>query len=85
MRPHATILLVKLRLARDLLSAELDASHAGYVDKLRLPKGILAMDGVLRPDAANFIAIGLTAFIMVWLVDRGLRKIGWNAWTTTGS
>lgn len=42
------------------------------------------MNGVLRPDAANFIAVGLTAFIMVWLIDRGLRYVGWNTWTTSG-
>lgn len=43
------------------------------------------MDGVLRPDAANFIAIGLTAFIVVWLIDRGLRRAGLATWTTNGS
>lgn len=43
------------------------------------------MNGVLRPDAANFISIGLIAFIVVWLVDRGLRQIGWATWTTSGS
>jgi hypothetical protein len=43
------------------------------------------MNGVLRPDAANFIAIGLTAFIVVWLIDRGLRYAGLNTWTTSGT
>lgn len=43
------------------------------------------MNGVLRPDAANFIGIGLTAFLVVWLIDRGLRKAGLNTWTTSGS
>jgi hypothetical protein len=43
------------------------------------------MNGVLRPDAANFIAVGLTAFIVVWLLDRGLRKVGLAQYTTSGS
>jgi len=42
------------------------------------------MDGVLRPDAANFIGIGLTAFLVVWLIDRALRKVGKPTWTTSG-
>jgi hypothetical protein len=43
------------------------------------------MNGVLRPDAANFLSIGLTAFIVIWLIDRGLRKAGLVTWTTSGS
>lgn len=43
------------------------------------------MNGVLRPDAANFIAIGITAFIMVWLIDRALRYFSLNTWTTSGT
>jgi hypothetical protein len=43
------------------------------------------MNGVLRPDLANFIGIGLIAFATVWLIDRGLRKVGYPTWTTSGS
>lgn len=43
------------------------------------------MNGVLRPDAANVIGIGLTAFVVVWLIDRALRKFGMAAWTTSGN
>lgn len=43
------------------------------------------MNGVLRPDLANFIMIGLIAFIMVWLIDRGLRMAKLNAYTTSGT
>lgn len=43
------------------------------------------MNGVLRPDLANFLGIGIIAFAMVWLIDRGLRKAGKPAWTTAGS
>lgn len=43
------------------------------------------MDGVLRPDPANIVMVGLIAFISVWLIDRGMRKIGYPQWTTAGS
>jgi len=43
------------------------------------------MNGVLRPDAANVVMIGLIAFVMVFGIDRGLRAIGKNSWTTSGS
>lgn len=43
------------------------------------------MNGVLRPDPANVIMIGLIAFILVWLIDRGLRMAGLNQYTTSGT
>jgi hypothetical protein len=43
------------------------------------------MNGVLRPDPANIIMIGLIAFGMVWLIDRGLRMAGQSSLTTSGS
>lgn len=43
------------------------------------------MNGVLRPDLGNVLMIGGIAFIMVWLVDRGLRAAGQATWTTSGS
>lgn len=43
------------------------------------------MNGVLRPDVANFVGIGLVAFIAVWLIDRGMRAIGKPQFTTSGS
>jgi len=43
------------------------------------------MNGVLRPDLANFVMIGLIGFATVWLVDRGLRAAGYNTWTTSGT
>ena len=42
------------------------------------------MNGVLRPDLANFIMVGGIAFIAVFLIDRGLRYAGMNTWTTSG-
>jgi hypothetical protein len=42
------------------------------------------MNGVLRPDPANIIMIGLIAFAMVWGIDRGLRAVGKSSWTTSG-
>ena len=42
------------------------------------------MNGVLRPDLSNFIMIGGIAFVMVWLIDRGLRAIGQPTYTTSG-
>jgi len=47
--------------------------------------GAVIMDGVLRPDVANFLGIGLVAFIMVWAIDRGFRAIGRPQLTTSGS
>lgn len=43
------------------------------------------MNGVLRPDLGNVIMIGLIAFAMVWLIDRGLRVAGQPQLTTSGS
>jgi|WetSurMetagenome_2_1015567.scaffolds.fasta_scaffold92000_2 hypothetical protein len=43
------------------------------------------MDGVLRPDLGNVITIGLVAFVLVFLIDRALRKLGFATWTTSGS
>jgi hypothetical protein len=43
------------------------------------------MNGVLRPDPANVIMIGLIAFVLVFGIDRGLRAIGKNTWTTSGT
>ncbi len=43
------------------------------------------MNGVLRPDLANFLLIGGIAFVMVWLTDRGLRAAGYSQWTTSGN
>jgi hypothetical protein len=43
------------------------------------------MNGVLRPDPANVIMIGLIAFVLVWGIDRGLRAAGKGAWSTSGS
>lgn len=43
------------------------------------------MNGVLRPDLANFLMIGVIAFIGVWAIDRGLRVSGMGAWSTSGS
>ena len=43
------------------------------------------MNGVLRPDPANVIMIGLIAFAVVFAVDRGLRAAGQGAWTTSGA
>lgn len=43
------------------------------------------MNGVLRPDLANFIGIGIIAFIAVYAINRGLRAAGKAAWTTSGS
>ncbi len=43
------------------------------------------MDGVLRPDLSNIITIGLVAFVLVFIINRGLRKLGLGAWTTSGS
>lgn len=42
------------------------------------------MNGILRPDLGNFLMIGGIAFLTVWLIDRGLRTVGYHAWTTTG-
>lgn len=43
------------------------------------------MNGLLRPDLGNLITIGIAGFVAVWLIDRGLRKVGWAQWTTSGS
>ena len=43
------------------------------------------MNGVLRPDTANIVMIGLIAFPAVWLIDRAVRKLGYPSWTTSGS
>ena len=43
------------------------------------------MNGVLRPDPANVIMIGLIAFALVWGIDRGLRAAGLNKFTTSGA
>lgn len=43
------------------------------------------MNGVLRPDLGNMIGIGLIAFVLVWLIDRGLRMAGLTTWTTSGT
>lgn len=43
------------------------------------------MNGVLRPDLANFLMIGVIAFIGVYAINRGLRAAGMAAWTTSGA
>ena len=43
------------------------------------------MDSVLRPDIGNALMIGLTAFAVVWLLNRGLRMAGKPTWTTSGA
>jgi hypothetical protein len=43
------------------------------------------VNGVLRPDLGNMIGIGLIAFVLVWLIDRGLRMAGLANLTTSGS
>jgi hypothetical protein len=43
------------------------------------------MDGVMRPDLGNILMIGLIAFALIWLLDRGLRRVGLGAWTTSGA
>ncbi len=42
------------------------------------------MNGVLRPDLANFLMIGGIAFIAVFAIDRALRYMGQPTWTTSG-
>ncbi len=34
------------------------------------------MDGIVRIDLANFVTIGLMAFIFVWVINRGLKMAG---------
>jgi hypothetical protein len=38
------------------------------------------MDGVVRVDLANFVTIGLTAFVFVWILNRGLKYAGLTEW-----
>ena len=32
--------------------------------------------GELRINLSNFVAVGLMAFVAVWLINRGLAKVG---------
>ncbi len=38
------------------------------------------MDGVVRVDLANFITVGLTAFVFVWILNRALGYAGLSGW-----
>ncbi len=39
---------------------------------------------VLKIDIANFIGVGLMAFVFIWLANRGLRAMNQSTWTTSG-
>lgn len=43
------------------------------------------MNGVFRPDLGNMLALGFTAFVLVWGANRVLRWAGKPQWTTSGS
>ena len=36
--------------------------------------------GELRINLSNFVAVGLMAFVAVWLINRGLAKAGQANW-----
>lgn len=42
------------------------------------------MNGTLRPDLGNVVMIGGIAFLMIFLIDRGLRLAGRPTWTSSG-
>lgn len=37
----------------------------------------------IKVDLANFVTIGLTAFLAVWLIDRGLTYAGLGQYAAT--
>lgn len=39
---------------------------------------------VLKIDLANFVGVGLMAFVFIWLANRGLRAANMPTWTTSG-
>lgn len=42
------------------------------------------MNGVLRPDLANTLMIGLIAFAAVWVINRAARAANMPMLTTSG-
>lgn len=42
------------------------------------------MNGVVRIDVANFVTVGLMAFLFVFIFNRLLKAIGQTKFTTEG-